>query len=182
MEPWVIWLLLAAALAVAEVLTVTLVLGLLAVAAVLAAGADLIGLPVAAQVLVFAAAGAGLTLAVRPVAKRHLTTGPAVRTGVAALTGRPALVTQQIDRTGGRVKLGGDVPRRQRTEAGRDAVDGVVGGSQGVDVLAGRDQPVEALRRQLHPRPRPRDGDDVGLGQRAVRGEHDVHPVTFSQT
>ena len=108
MEPWVIWLLLAAALAVAEVLTVTLVLGLLAVAAVLAAGADLIGLPVAAQVLVFAAAGAGLTLAVRPVAKRHLTTGPAVRTGVAALTGRPALVTQQIDRTGGRVKLGGE--------------------------------------------------------------------------
>jgi len=108
MEPWVIWLLLAAALAVAEVLTVTLVLGLLAVAAVLAAGADLIGLPVAAQVLVFAAAGAGLTLAVRPVAKRHLTTGPAVRTGVAALTGRPALVTQQIDRSGGRVKLGGE--------------------------------------------------------------------------
>ena len=108
MEPWVIWLLLAAGLAVAEVLTVTLVLGLLAVAAVLAAGADLIGLPVAAQVLVFAAAGAGLTLAVRPVAKRHLTTGPAVRTGVAALTGRPALVTQQIDRSGGRVKLGGE--------------------------------------------------------------------------
>jgi len=108
MDPWVGWLLLAAGLAVAEVLTVTLVLGLLAVAAVLAAGADLIGLPVAAQVLVFAAAGAGLTLAVRPVAKRHLTTGPAVRTGVAALTGRPALVTQQIDRTGGRVKLGGE--------------------------------------------------------------------------
>ena len=108
MDPWVGWLLLAAGLAVAEVLTVTLVLGLLAVAAVLAAGADLIGLPVAAQILVFAAAGAGLTLAVRPVAKRHLTTGPAVRTGVAALTGRPALVTQQIDRTGGRVKIGGE--------------------------------------------------------------------------
>ena len=108
MDPWVIWLILAAGLAVAEVLTVTLVLGLLAVAAVLAAGAALIGLPVAAQIVVFAGAGAGLTLAVRPVAKRHLTAGPLVPTGVAALTGRPAVVTQQIDRTGGRVKIGGE--------------------------------------------------------------------------
>jgi membrane protein implicated in regulation of membrane protease activity len=108
MAPWVIWLVLAAALAVAEVFTLTLVLGLLAGAAVLAAGADLIGLPVAAQVAVFAAAGGALTLTVRPVARRHLQPAPGVRTGVAALEGRPALVTTQIDRTGGRVKLGGE--------------------------------------------------------------------------
>jgi membrane protein implicated in regulation of membrane protease activity len=108
MDPWVIWLVLATLLAVAEVLTVTIVLGLLAVAAVLAAGADLIGLPVVAQIVVFAAAGAGLTLTVRPIARRHLQAGPNVRTGVAALTGRPALVTKQIDHTGGRVKIGGE--------------------------------------------------------------------------
>ena len=108
MDAWVIWLVLAAALAVAEVLTLTLVLGLLSVAAVLAAGADLLGAPLWAQIAIFAASGAGLTVAVRPVAKRHLRTGPAVRTGVAALTGRPALVTKQIDHTGGRVKLGGE--------------------------------------------------------------------------
>jgi membrane protein implicated in regulation of membrane protease activity len=108
MDPWVIWLVLAAGLAIAEVLTVSIVLGLFAVAAVLAAGADLLGLPLWGQIAVFAAAGAGLTLTVRPIARRHLHAGPAVRTGVAALTGRPALVTQQIDHTGGRVKLGGE--------------------------------------------------------------------------
>jgi membrane protein implicated in regulation of membrane protease activity len=108
MDPWVIWLVLAAGLAIAEVLTVSIVLGVFAVAAVLAAGADLLGLPLWAQIAVFAASGAALTLTVRPVARRHLHTGPAVRTGVAALEGRPALVTKQIDRTGGRVKLGGE--------------------------------------------------------------------------
>jgi membrane protein implicated in regulation of membrane protease activity len=31
-----------------------------------------------------------------------------VRTGIAALAGRPATVTTAVDRTGGRVKLGGE--------------------------------------------------------------------------
>ena len=108
MAPWVIWLVLAAGLAIAEVLTLTLLLGLLAGAAVLAAGADLVGLPVAAQIGVFALAGTVLTLGVRPVARRHLSSGPEIQTGVAALSGRPALVTTRIDRAGGRVKLGGE--------------------------------------------------------------------------
>ena len=108
MAPWVIWLVLAAGLAIAEVLTLTLLLGLLAGAAVLAAGADLVGLPIAAQVGVFALSGAVLTLGVRPIARRHLQTGPEIHTGVAALTGRPALVTARIDHSGGRVKLGGE--------------------------------------------------------------------------
>lgn len=108
MAPWVIWLVLASVLAITEVTTLTLVLGLLAGAAVLAAGADLLGLPIAAQIAVFAASGAVLTLGVRPVARRHLHPGPGVRTGIAALAGRSALVTTQIDRSGGRVKLGGE--------------------------------------------------------------------------
>ena len=108
MDPWVIWLVLAAGLAIAEVLTLTLLLGLLAGAAVLAAGADLVGLPLPAQIGVFAAAGAVLTLGVRPVARRHLRSGPEIHTGIAALTGRPAVVTTRIDRVGGRVKLGGE--------------------------------------------------------------------------
>ena len=108
MAPWVVWLVLAAGLAIAEVLSLTLLLGLLAGAAVLAAGADLIGLPVAAQSGVFAAAGAVLTLGVRPVARRHLRPSPELATGVAALTGRPAVVTTSIGRHGGRVTLGGE--------------------------------------------------------------------------
>ena len=108
MAPWVVWLLLAAGLAVAEVLTLTLLLGLLAGAAVLAAGADLLGLPPAGQVAVFAAAGTVLTLGVRPVARRHLRSAPDIPTGIAALHGRTAVVTTSIDSTGGRVKLGGE--------------------------------------------------------------------------
>ncbi len=108
MAPWVVWLLLATGLAIAEVTTLTLLLGLLAGAAVLAAGADLLGLPVAAQIAVFAASGAVLTLGVRPIAKRHLQPGSGIATGIALLHGRPAIVTTQIDQHGGRVKLGGE--------------------------------------------------------------------------
>ena len=103
-----VWLVVAACLAVAEVVTLTLLLGFLAGAAVLAAAADLLGLPLAAQVAVFAAGGAVLTLGVRPVAQRHLRPADEIRTGVAALEGRAAVVTTAVDRTGGRVKLGGE--------------------------------------------------------------------------
>ncbi len=108
MAPWVIWLVLAAALAVAEITTLTLLLGLLAAAAVLAAGSDLLGLPVAGQIAVFAASGAALTLGVRPIARRHLQPGSGVATGIAALHGQSAVVTTGIDGVGGRVKLGGE--------------------------------------------------------------------------
>lgn len=108
MSAWLIWLLIAAGLAVAEITTLTLVLGFLAGAAVFAAGADLLGLPVAGQVAVFAASGAVLTLGVRPIARRHLAVGPATPTGVDGLPGRHAVVTTDVDRTGGRVKLGGE--------------------------------------------------------------------------
>lgn len=108
MAAWVAWLVLATVLAVVEITTLTLVLGLLAAAAVLAAAADLAGLGVAGQIVVFAASGAVLTLAVRPVARRHLRPGSGVPTGVAALQGQRAVVTVQVDATGGRVKLGGE--------------------------------------------------------------------------
>ncbi len=108
MAPWVVWLILAAGLAVAEVTTLTLLLGLLAVAAVLAAGADLLGLPVAGQIAVFAASGAVLTLGVRPIARRHLRSPPGIQTGIAALLGRSATVTSDVDAHGGRVRIGGE--------------------------------------------------------------------------
>jgi membrane protein implicated in regulation of membrane protease activity len=106
--PWVIWLVAAAGLAVAEVLTLTFVLGLLAVAAALTAVVALAGVPVAAQIAVFAAAGAGLTLGVGPIARRHLRTPTALRTGVNALEGRRVTVTEDVTPRGGRVKVGGE--------------------------------------------------------------------------
>jgi membrane protein implicated in regulation of membrane protease activity len=108
MQSWVVWLLLAAVLGVAELLTLTLALGLLAVAAVAAGLSGALGLAPALQVVVFTVtAGAGLVM-VRPVALRHLRQPPALRTGVAALVGREALTLTEVTRHGGRARIGGE--------------------------------------------------------------------------
>jgi membrane protein implicated in regulation of membrane protease activity len=105
---WIIWLVLAAVLAIAELMTVTLTLGLLAVAAGAAAVAGVSGIPVPYQILTFAAvAGAGLGL-VRPIAVRHLKQPPLLRTGTAALIGRKAMVLQDVNGHAGRVRIGGE--------------------------------------------------------------------------
>jgi len=105
---WIVWLVLAAVLGVAELLTVTLTLGLIAVAAAVAAVVGVLGAPVPFQVLAFVvAAGAGLVL-VRPIAVRHLKQPPALRTGTAALVGRSALVQQEVNGHNGRVRIGGE--------------------------------------------------------------------------
>ena len=104
----IVWLGLAAALGVAELLTVTLTLGLIAVAAAVAAVVGGLGAPVPFQVAAFViAAGAGLVL-VRPIAVRHLKQPPTLRTGTAALVGRSALVQQEVNGHGGRVRIGGE--------------------------------------------------------------------------
>ena len=73
---WIVWLILAAVLGVAELLTVTLTLGLLAVAAAVAGVVGAAGVPVPFQIVAFVvAAGAGLGL-VRPIALRHLKQPP----------------------------------------------------------------------------------------------------------
>jgi len=54
MDDWVLWLIAAGVLGVAEMLTLTFVLGMLAVAAAVAAVAAGIGLPPAVQLGVFA--------------------------------------------------------------------------------------------------------------------------------
>jgi membrane protein implicated in regulation of membrane protease activity len=45
----------------------------------------------------------------RPIARRHLRTPAALRTGTAALVGSPAVVLERVDRDGGQVKLGGEI-------------------------------------------------------------------------
>ena len=104
----IIWLVLAVVLGAAELMTVTLTLGLIVVAAVAAAWTGATGLPVPVQILTFvlvSAAGLGL---VRPIAKRHLKQPPPLRTGAAALVGRTALVLRETDGYSGRVRIGGE--------------------------------------------------------------------------
>ena len=109
MSAWVIWLVVAAALAVGEVATLGLVLGLVALGAVAAAVVAVGGLDVPLQVAAFTVASVALLGLIRPVARRHLQTPRAIRTGTAALVGTKALVLERVDAHGGQVKIGGEV-------------------------------------------------------------------------
>jgi membrane protein implicated in regulation of membrane protease activity len=109
MGSWIVWLILAAVLGVAEVMTTTLAFGLIAAGAVVAAvvGAAGVGLPF--QLAAFAvASAAGLGL-VRPIAMRHIRQPPLLRTGTSALVGRSAKVVEEITDDGGQVRIGGEL-------------------------------------------------------------------------
>ena len=105
---WIVWLIVAAVLGVAELLTTTFAFGLIAAAAVVAAviGAFHISLPLQLAAFVVAA-GAGLGF-VRPIALRHLKQPPVLRTGTAALVGRSAIVLGEVTEHGGRVRIDGE--------------------------------------------------------------------------
>jgi membrane protein implicated in regulation of membrane protease activity len=63
------------------------------------------------QLVVFLVVTGVMFSLVRPIAKRHLTTPPRIRTGTAALVGRPAIVLERIanDEGVGCVKIDGEV-------------------------------------------------------------------------
>ena len=109
MPDWVIWMVAAAVLAGGEMLTLTLFLGPLALAAVLAALVALGGGSVELQVAAFVAGSIASLAIVRPIARRHLRTPAHIRTGAAALIGQSATVLEQVDADRGLVKIGGEV-------------------------------------------------------------------------
>jgi len=82
---WIVWLIVAAVLGVAELATTTFALGIIAVGALVAAavGATDLGLPF--QLLAFVVASAAGLGFVLPIARRHLKQPPVLRTGMAAL-------------------------------------------------------------------------------------------------
>jgi membrane protein implicated in regulation of membrane protease activity len=109
MTAWIVWLIVAAVLGVAELLTTTFALGILAVAALVAAGVGAAHLGLPFQLVAFiVASGAGLGF-VMPVARRHVKQPPLLRTGSAALVGRPAQVLEEVTGIGGMVRIGGEV-------------------------------------------------------------------------
>ena len=108
MESWLAWLVLAVLLGVAELMTATLAFGLLAVAALAAAVVGGVGLGLPFQLLAFVvASGAGLGF-VLPIARRHIKQPPPLRTGVAALVGRSAIVLEEVTDHSGRVRIDGE--------------------------------------------------------------------------
>ena len=108
MVAWIVWLIVAAVLGVAELVTITFAFGIIAVAAVVAAVVGAFHLDLGIQLAAFVvAAGAGIGF-VRPVALRHIKQPPALRTGTAALVGRSAIVLEEVNEHSGRVRIEGE--------------------------------------------------------------------------
>jgi membrane protein implicated in regulation of membrane protease activity len=109
MAAWLAWAIAALLLAVGEIFTPGLFfLGPVALAAVVAAVAAVAGAAVWLQLLVFAGASLASLGFLRPLARAHIRMPPALRTGTDALTGAKATVLQRVDKTGGRVRIGGE--------------------------------------------------------------------------
>ena len=106
---WIVWLIAAVVLGVAEFFTLTLAFGLLAAAALVAAVVAGVGGPVLVQVLAFAITGAVGLLVVRPIARRQMSHPPLVREGSYALVGKKAVVLEEVSGTQGLIKLAGEV-------------------------------------------------------------------------
>ncbi|HYI99505.1 MAG TPA: NfeD family protein [Thermoleophilaceae bacterium] len=109
MSAWVVWMIVAGALAVGEIVSLSFFMGPIAIAAVLAAVAALAGAGTALQMVVFIVASAASLAVLRPIARRHLRTPAKIRTGTAALVGSRAVALERIDGSGGTVKLAGEV-------------------------------------------------------------------------
>jgi membrane protein implicated in regulation of membrane protease activity len=107
MDEWLIWLIFAVVLGVAEVFTLTAALGVLAGAALLTAVLAAI-LSVPFQLLAFVIASIAGVVLVRPIALRHMRQPQLERFGVDALVGKPAYVLEEVTGLGGRVRIGGE--------------------------------------------------------------------------
>jgi membrane protein implicated in regulation of membrane protease activity len=108
MDLWLIWLVVAVALGIAEIFTLTAALGVVGGAAVITAVFATTGLPLSVQFVVFAAvttAGLGL---VRPVVLRHMRQPQSQLFGVDALIGRRGYVVQEVSERDGRIRIGGE--------------------------------------------------------------------------
>ena len=127
----VIWVLVAVALAVGEVLTPGMFfLGPVALAAAAAALAALLGAGGLAALVVFIVCAAASLLFLRPIARRHVRLPAISRTGTDALIGRKGIVTRRVDEHGGRVKIGGEEWSARAYLADQEFAEG-----QSVDVI-----------------------------------------------
>jgi membrane protein implicated in regulation of membrane protease activity len=111
MDAWVIWLIVAVVFAVAEVVNLSFYLFPFAIGAAGAAIVELAGGGAGPAWAVFAVLTAVSFTVVRPIARRHLSTPPQIRTGTAALIGRTGVVLERIDNDAGvgNVRLDGEV-------------------------------------------------------------------------
>jgi membrane protein implicated in regulation of membrane protease activity len=108
MELWLIWLVIAVALGVAEAFTTTAAFGVLGGAALLPALLAALGLPLPIQLVTFAVAAAAGMVLVRPIALRHLHQPQTQRFGIEALVGKRAFVVREVSDRDGLVRIDGE--------------------------------------------------------------------------
>jgi membrane protein implicated in regulation of membrane protease activity len=96
MDMWIVWLVAACVLGIGEMHQGGFYLAPFALGAALAAIVSLLGVGVPLSAVVFVAASGIVFGALRPVAQRHRRLPPSIRTGAAALVGRPAVVLERI--------------------------------------------------------------------------------------
>lgn len=142
MSAWIVWLVIAAALGIAEVTTLTLALGLLAIGGLAGALTAALGLPLVVQLIVFGVTSAAGLAVIRPIAVRHVRQPPLLRSGTAALVGREALALTEVTRHSGRVRIGGEEWTARPYDPGV-----VIPQGADVDVLA-----IEGVTALVHPR------------------------------
>lgn len=107
MPLWLIWIIIAAGLAIAETISLDFVLIMLAGGAAVGAITAAAGAPAAVQVAAAIVAGLALLAFVRPIAKKHLISNTAMPMHTEALVGKDAIVTQTVNAHDGRVRLNG---------------------------------------------------------------------------
>jgi membrane protein implicated in regulation of membrane protease activity len=96
MDVWIVWLVAACVLGIGEMHQGGFYLAPFAVGAALATIVSLLGVGVPLSAVVFVASSGMVFGTLRPVAQRHRRLPPSIRTGAAALVGRPAVVLERI--------------------------------------------------------------------------------------
>jgi membrane protein implicated in regulation of membrane protease activity len=109
MDAWVIWVVAAVVLLIAEATTSAFIAIYFGLAAIAAAAVALTGLGVVVQLITFAALSVGSLTLTRPALKRAIGSTALHRTGVDAMQGRIGVVTRAIgELESGLVKVGGE--------------------------------------------------------------------------
>jgi membrane protein implicated in regulation of membrane protease activity len=119
---WAVWLAIALALVIVELVSLDLVLLMFGLGALAAAIGTALGIPVVLAIVVFAVASVALLFIVRPPLVERLHAGPTLTSGHDALVGRSAVVLEPVDQRQGRIQLGGEL-WSARSETGTDPID-----------------------------------------------------------
>jgi membrane protein implicated in regulation of membrane protease activity len=152
MEPWVIWVVAAVVLVIAEATTTAFVAIYFGFAALVTAMAAVVGLPVALQLVVFGVVSVGSMVLTRPALRQAAGRTTGIRTGVDAMQGRIGVVVRPIaELDPGQVKIGGETWTARSFYDGESIPEGAR-----IEVVR-----VEGVTALVVPAPSPHDNDET---------------------